>query len=291
MPISRSRAARGRAAPTVAAALLAALLVACTDPAGTAPLRDQARLQIAVRYLDVGESAWPTFGFSLAPNAVDTTITRTPSLVVDPPPHPRLNDRRPRPLSTDTVRIGTLALAPVVRNGRVSDYRAVVPLAQDRFASTTLRVERLPAIGALPIPGADSLVVGGVSRLDGDTVTVAAGSDLRLHVARGVATPKHPDPSVQPARWTLKLLRPVPPTPGTETLPTSINGIGLPPATIVVPASLLPAAGATVVARLTYDVVAINFTPAGVATDSSYVVYLGATTAIRWTVRVTGAVP
>jgi hypothetical protein len=169
-----------------------------------------------------------------------------------------------RGVPDDTLRVDGVGLAPdSVFSDQTRKYVATLPVAAPA-GPVTLRLPAVAGVAGAP----PSLSWTGVRRLDGDTVALAAGAALHLHVS-GPAGPQQPP--VGDATWFLTL--------GTGEHFSQIGADGLPPADLRVPAELVPDS-----ARVLFAALLVQFDGTLAAAGSAYVVTSRFDQHVYWTI-------
>ncbi|MEX2281968.1 MAG: hypothetical protein WEE89_05755 [Gemmatimonadota bacterium] len=177
-----------------------------------------------------------------------------------------------RTVRNDTIRVSTLLVPPnsVAGNG-TRRYAFPAQLADPVAFSRplTIAVPGVSDVGAVP----PVFQWYGLSRVDGDSVIVARGSELVLRVSHQSGLSQ---PAPQIRQWFLEL--------ATNESSFRISGPGDPPDSLRIPPYWLPpASDGRVTAFLTYYVSGV-YRPA----PGDYLLILGASIRLRWNIRLQG---
>ncbi len=200
-------------------------------------------------------------------------VDETGSFRLDGSLVPGLNaDGFRRAVRNDTVRISTLSFPPNSIAGNGTRQYAQPAQIADPASFTRPLLVRAPSLSDITaVPPVFQWY--GLSRLDGDSIIIARGSELVLRVANQAA---RSEPAPQIRQWFLEL--------ASEETSFRLGGQGEPPDTIRVPSYWLPAAAnGRISAYLTYYV-AGSYRPV----PGDYLVILGANIRLRWNIRLQG---
>lgn len=262
----------------IVGAITVIALVGCGDSPSGPLLCDEldafessASLFVSGAFLDAGESLG---GFGIdpaaAPGAVRVEGFLNPGLV-------RIEgscDLRDRDLLDDTLQVMGLKLRPNVSLPTQLGYASEFVSSSSRFDTLAFTVEGIPSVEGLQ-PAFTPVSWHGIAKLDPDSLTLAPGQDLVLHL--GIPDAIAGDSAAELERWTLEVRR--------DTSSIMLVADGLPPDTLLFPAELFPrTSGNDLIARLTYERFAASFERLG--PPPFYLVTIVFQVQLRWTVRI-----
>ena len=263
----------------IVGAIAVIALVGCGDSPSGPLLCDEldafdssALLFVSGGFLDAGES----FGGSgidpaAAPGAVRVAGFLIPGLV-------RIEgscDLRDRDLLDDTLQVMGLKLTPDVSVPMAHRYASEFVSSSSGFDTLAFTVEGIPSVEGLQ-PAFAPVSWHGITKLDPDSLTLAPGQDLVLHL--GIPDAIAGDSATEFERWTLEVRG--------DTSSIMLVADGLPPDTLLFPAELFPrTSGNDLIARLTYERFG-GFPFEQLGPPPFYLVTISLQVQLRWTVRI-----
>ena len=231
-----------------------------------------ASLFLIGEFLDAGESLGGSgIDPAAAPGAVRVTGFLIPGLV-------RIEgscDLRDRDLLDDTLQVMGLKLTPDVSVPMAHRYASEFVSSSSGFDTLAFTVEGIPSVEGLQ-PAFAPVSWHGITKLDPDSLTLAPGQDLVLHL--GIPDAIAGDSAAEFERWTLEVRG--------DTSSIMLVADGLPPDTLLFPAELFPrTSGNDLIVRLTYGRFS-GFPFEQLGPPPCYPVTVALQVQLRWTVRI-----
>lgn len=222
-------------------------------------------------FLDPGES---TLGLGFDPVTQPGAIRFRGSLF---PGKVRIDgscELRDRSVTDNTLRLMGFTITPsFVGSDGERNYSLEIPSPSSTFDTLTFTVEQLPVVEGIQTPMVE-VTWRGIARSDPDTIEVARGEDLELHL-RIPEEIQLEGASI--ATWSLEL----------SGSAITLSGEGVPPDTLFFPARFFPNPSTEqLVARLTYQRFSFLALDLPVSLAPMYVGFMRLQVQLRWVVQV-----